>query len=138
MSPGDISSVIPESARSEEGAPMPRKHLTRFHGVFAPHAALRAAVTPAGRGLGAGGRSTTAERQTPRHVTMTWARRQKRVFGIEIEPCARCGGRLRVIASIEQPELIARILAHRRGRGAPAAPVSSRGPRAPPQSALFG
>jgi hypothetical protein len=53
-------------------------------------------------------------------------------------PCARCGGRLQVIASIEQPELIARILAQRRGRGAPAAPVSSRGPRAPPQSALFG
>jgi tRNA (Thr-GGU) A37 N-methylase len=27
----------------------PRKHLTRFHGVFAPHSKLRAAVTPAGR-----------------------------------------------------------------------------------------
>jgi hypothetical protein len=30
-------------------------------------------------------------------------RRLKRVFAIEIEQCARCGGRLRVIASIEEP-----------------------------------
>jgi hypothetical protein len=30
--------------------PPPRMHLTRFHGVFAPHAALRAAATLAGRG----------------------------------------------------------------------------------------
>jgi hypothetical protein len=67
----------------------------------------------------------------PRHVAMTWAARLKRVFNIEIEPCARCGGRLQVIASIEQPELSALILAHRRGRGAEAAPVSSLGPRAP-------
>jgi hypothetical protein len=29
---------------------------------------------------------------------MNWARRLKRVFGIEIEQCARCGGRLKVIA----------------------------------------
>jgi hypothetical protein len=124
-------------ARLAALVPPPRVHLTRYHGVFAPHAALRAAVTPAGRGLGAGGRTTTAERPPPRHLAMTWAARLKRVFGIEIEQCARCGGRLQVIASIEQPELIARILAHRRERGAEAAPVSSLGPRAPPQSALF-
>jgi hypothetical protein len=43
---------------------------------------------------GGGGRTTTAERPPPRHVAMTWAARLKRVFGIEIEPCARCGGRL--------------------------------------------
>jgi hypothetical protein len=32
---------------------------------------------------------------------MNWARRLKRVFGIEIEDCAGCGGQLRIIASIE-------------------------------------
>ncbi len=68
---------------------------------------------------------------------MTWARRLKRVFGIDIEQCARCGGRLQVIASIEEPALIERILAHRRERGAQGAPVASLGPRAPPQSSLF-
>jgi len=40
-------------ARLAALVPPPRAHLTRFHGVFAPHAALRAAVTPAGRGPGA-------------------------------------------------------------------------------------
>ena len=50
-------------------------------------------------------------------VRMNWARRLKRVFGIEIEPCSRCGGRLRVIASIDEPELIERILSYRRERG---------------------
>ncbi len=43
---------------------------------------------------------------------MSWARRLKRVFGIQIEGCARCGGRLKIIASIEEPQVVARILAH--------------------------
>ena len=34
------------------------------------------------------------------------------MFGVEIETCARCGGTLRIIASIEEPAVIARILAH--------------------------
>jgi hypothetical protein len=37
-------------ARLAALVPPPRVHLTRYHGVFAPHAALRAAITPAGRG----------------------------------------------------------------------------------------
>jgi hypothetical protein len=68
---------------------------------------------------------------------MIWARRLKRVFGIEIEQCARCGGRLKVIASIEEPELIVRILAHRREWGEESAPTAALGARAPPQVALF-
>jgi hypothetical protein len=68
---------------------------------------------------------------------MTWARRLKRVFGIEIEQCARCGGGLRVIASIEEPELIERILAHRRERGEDTVPAASLGARGPPQASLF-
>lgn len=67
---------------------------------------------------------------------MTWAARLKQVFGIEVEQCARCGGRLNVIAGIEDPDLIERILAHRWERGAQA-PVSSLGPRASPQSSPF-
>jgi hypothetical protein len=123
-------------ARLAALVPPPRVHLTRYHGVFAPHAALRAAITPAGRGAGAS-RAPAPERPTPKHVAMTWAARLKRVFGIEIEQCVRCGGRLRVIASIEDPELIDRILAHRQERGEEGAPAASLGPRAPPQASLF-
>ncbi|MGH8496874.1 MAG: hypothetical protein ACREVN_12140 [Gammaproteobacteria bacterium] len=43
---------------------------------------------------------------------MTWAQRLKRVFAIDIETCRRCGGSLRVIASIEQADVIKRILEH--------------------------
>jgi hypothetical protein len=57
----------------------------------------------------------------------------KRVFGIEIEQCARCGGRLEVIASIEEPELIERILAHRREKEGEEGLTVSLGARAPPQ-----
>jgi hypothetical protein len=46
---------------------------------------------------------------------MNWARRLKRVFGIEIEQCVRCGGRLKVIASIEEPQLIERIVSRTGG-----------------------
>ncbi len=95
-------------ARLAALVPRPRVHLTRFHGVFAAHAALRAAITPGGRGTGAK-RATTLERPTSKDVRMNWARRLKRVFGIEIEQCVRCGGRLKVIASIEEPELIERM-----------------------------
>jgi hypothetical protein len=41
---------------------------------------------------------------------ITWAHRLKRVFAIET--CRQCGDRLRLIASIEQPALIERILGH--------------------------
>jgi hypothetical protein len=75
---------------------------------------------------------------TPRHVAMSWARRLKRVFGIEIETCP-CGGTLRIIASIEEPAVIAQILSHLR-RTAPQPPAVERplGARAPPeQSSLL-
>jgi hypothetical protein len=40
-------------ARLAALVPKPRMHLTRYHGVFAPHSQHRAAVTPAQRGRGA-------------------------------------------------------------------------------------
>ena len=43
---------------------------------------------------------------------MSWAQRLKRVFKIEIETCEFCGGQMKVIAAIEDPALIKRILAH--------------------------
>ena len=42
-----------------------------------------------------------------------------------------------VHVSIEEPELIERILAHRRERGEEGAPTASLGARAPPQTSLF-
>ena len=124
-------------ARLAALVPPPRAHLTRFHGVFAAHAALRATITPAGMGTGATKGEAAVEAPRSKDIRMNWGRRLKRVFGIEIEQCARCGGRLKVIASIEEPEIIERILAHRRERGEEAAPTAALGARAPPQASLF-
>lgn len=72
---------------------------------------------------------------------MSWARRLKRVFGIEIEDCGRCGGRLKVIASIEEPEVIAKILAHLEKAAPdqyqPELPLGARAPPVPLQASLL-
>mgnify|MGYP003344395618 CR=1 FL=1 len=44
-------------------------------------------------------------------VRMSWARMLKRVFDIDLERC-ECGGKLKFIAVIEQPEVIEKILTH--------------------------
>jgi hypothetical protein len=41
---------------------------------------------------------------------MSWARLLKRVFDIDIERCPNCGGALKIIAAIEEPAVIAKIL----------------------------
>ena len=43
---------------------------------------------------------------------MTWVKRLKRVFNIEIESCVECGGDVRIVASIEDSVVIHKILAH--------------------------
>ena len=120
--------------------PKPRVNLTRFHGVFAPNSKYRGRVTPANRGRGEQ-HATTAEPEEPtpaeRRAAMTWAQRLKRVFGIDIETCEACGGAVRIIACIEDPAVIEKILAHLNAKaGEPEAPL--RPPcRAPPQQGLF-
>ena len=83
---------------------------------------------------------------------MSWAQRLKRVFGIDVESCVRCGKSVRVaapahpcargisaslhvIASIEEPVLIERILVHVRGKAG--SDTAARGPPStgPPVSA---
>jgi len=60
---------------------------------------------------------------------MSWARLLKRVFDIGVEHCV-CGGELKIIAAIEDPVVIVRMLTH---LGLPArAP-----PRAPARALQF-
>jgi hypothetical protein len=120
--------------------PKPRVNLTRFHGVFAPNSKYRARVTPAKRGRG-GQQARTADPEEPtlaeRRAAMTWAQRLKRVFGIDIETCAACGGAVRIIACIEDADVIEKILAHMDAKGAECE-ASLRPPsRGPPQRGLF-
>ena len=51
---------------------------------------------------------------------MTWAQRLKRVFNIDIETCRECGGAVRIIiACIEDPAVIEKILTHVKEKAAP-------------------
>ena len=121
-------------ARLAALVPKPRVNLIRYHGVFAPNSALRARVTKAHRGKRA---TFQAAAQTPpnsppeRRAGMTWAQRLKRVFGIDIESCPACGGALRILACIEDPLVIDKILAHLDAKAAAAQatrPPPCRGP----------
>ena len=106
-------------ARLAALVPRPRVNLIRYYGVFAPNSRFRARVTPAGRGKGsaaAGGAATFAANDNSDGATpaqrMTWAQRLRRVFRIDVETCPKCGGAVKIIASIDDEEVIEKILAH--------------------------
>jgi hypothetical protein len=105
-------------ARLAALGPRPRLNLTRFHGVFAPNFKHRAYIVPR--------RPKRVDSDKP-PAPMSWMQRLKRVFAIET--CPHCGGELRVIASIEDPLLIAQILGHIRRRET----LIECTPRAPPE-----
>jgi hypothetical protein len=58
----------------------------------------------------------------PPTAPLTWAERLKRAFEIDINLCPLCGGRLRVIADITDPDLIRKILEHVNSRAPPRLP----------------
>jgi hypothetical protein len=119
--------------------PKPRVNLTRFHGVFAPNSKHRALVTPAKRGKG-NKAEVSDEPPTPaeRRASMTWAQRFKRVFNINIETCRECGGAMQVIACIEDPVVIQKILNHLKKKGEYQDAFRLPESRGPPQTRLFG
>ena len=125
-------------ARLATLVPKPRVNLTRFHGVFAPNSKHRALVTPAKRGRSNQAR-VTDEPPTPteRRASMTWAQRLKRVFNIDIETCSACGGAVKVIACIEDPAVIQKILTHLKEKAGPEPLGLLPSVRAPP-TGLFG
>lgn len=91
--------------------PRPCLQLIRFHGVLAPNAKLRSAVVPAhAQNTTAGEGDCTHAHSAP--VRMSWARLLKRVFDIDMEHFQACGGKLEIIAVIEEPAVIERILTH--------------------------
>ena len=107
-------------ARPAALVPRPRLNLTRFRGVFAPNCKHRESVVPK--------REPRREKPDKPLAPMTRMRRPKRVFAIAIETRPKCGGKLRVIARIENPDVIATILEHVRARKA----ATTTHARAPP------
>ena len=95
--------------------PRPRLNLTRYHGVLAPNAKLRSQIIPQPPkdDTDEDGKDAEAVACTGiRKQYMPWARLLKRVFGIDIETCPHCQGKLKIISAIEDPAIIAKILKH--------------------------
>ena len=91
----DISASVHVIARLAALIPRPRVNLTRFHGIFAPNSRWRAQVTPARRGKR--GIDDKLLPAAEKHNAMTWARRLKRVFQVDIALCEHCGGAVRIV-----------------------------------------
>ena len=87
----------------------PRVNLTRFHGVLAPNSKHQINVTPAKRGKSYAKKILSNDNQNSlaeSHKSLTWAERLKRVFKIDVSTCGPCGGEGKIIACIEDPEII--------------------------------
>ncbi len=99
----------------------------------------RVEVTPARRGKGNQGK-VTDEPQTPAEcrASMSRAQRLKRVFHIDIETCRECSGAMKIIACIEDPVVIQKILNHLKDKAeTTACTLLLHKSRAPP-AGLFG
>ena len=128
-------------ARLAALVPPPRVPLVRYQGVFAPNSPWRGAVVPipsvrvrcdgarhqpaacdggaSAHDEGAPSATVDAvrggsrrERRDLEHGRIDWATLLRRVWGVDVLACVRCGERLRRIAVIEDPTVIAKILAH--------------------------
>jgi len=91
----------------------------RMHNVTTPRARWRARVVAYGRvapeptalapPLAAGAEGAMAKSR-PR--AWSWAALMHRAFAIDVLACPHCGGRLRLIATLHDPAVIRKILAH--------------------------
>jgi len=114
--------------------PRPRVNLVLYHGVLGARAASRSRVVA----FGTAGETTAPDAAPPdpprpaRPATSggrPWAELMRRSYGLDVLACPRCGGRLRLVALIDDPSVIERILRH---LGLPADLPATRPARPPP------
>ena len=126
--------------------PPPRRHLTRFHGVFGPNARLRPVVTRLGREVPEVPppparpcaqaclplESEEKSARPPPRPRIDWATLLRHTFGLDVLECP-CGGRRRVLAAVTSPSVAEQVL-RAMGRLPPHPPLATGPP--PPQLAL--
>jgi len=117
--------------------PRSRVNLVLYHGVLAPHARWRPSVVAAPRAdipaLDTPTPPSPADdaRPAPRACSRhwAWARLMQRAFDVDVLACPRCGGRLRLVATVNDAHVIHEILAH---LGLPTKVPHADPPRPPP------
>ena len=70
-----------------------------------------------------------AKQLEPKKKNIRWARLLARVFTIDVEICSKCSGKMKIIAAIEDPKVIRKILEH---MGLPTKPPTLHPARGPP------
>jgi hypothetical protein len=96
--------------------PRPRINLVLYYGVLGARSAWRARIAGSGAERStetAGTPSAPCATAAPRpRANRLWAELMQRSFGFDVLACPRCGGRLELIALIENAPVIRRILGH--------------------------
>lgn len=98
--------------------PRPRINLVLYYGVLGARSAWRSRLgepelAARGRTGAEPAAGTDAARPAPRaQSNLLWAQLMQRSFGFDVLACPRCGGRLRLVAVIEEARVIRRILGH--------------------------
>ena len=119
-------------ARLAALVPPPRSNLVRYHGVFAPAARLhRKLVRPAPPLIASARGHTRPASRAPLRRRLLWAELMQRTFGVDVLECPDCGGRRRVVALIDDPDVIHAILAHLQLPTTPPQLEPARGPPDP-------
>jgi hypothetical protein len=83
-----------------------------YHGVLAPHSGWRARVVAYGTPPAVANPCSEASdtsKSAPRH--WAWAALMRRAFDLDVLACPRCGGRLGLIATVEDATAARAILA---------------------------
>ena len=100
--------------------PRPRINLIFYHGVLGPRAAWRSLVVQFGA-LDGTTDATDSDPATDAHPEAAdprpernypWSDLMRRSMGIDVLVCPRCGGRIRLIALIDDPAVIRQVLRH--------------------------
>ena len=95
--------------------PRPQINLVIYHGVLAPNAKWRSRVVAYKRHSVLDSDSERRDGACPRPQPpryYAWAELMRRTFGYDVMACLKCGGRMRLLAMINKPDAIERILTH--------------------------
>jgi len=107
-------------------------HMLTYHGLLAPGSSWRSDIVPRREREPRG--SCGASKRVPGPCQRySWPDLMRRVFGLDVLKCDRCGSRRRLIAVIDQREVIVKILEH---LGLPSAAPEPAPARPPPQLEL--
>ena len=115
---------------------IPRPHVNQiiYHGALGARYKSRKKVVGYGRPpeeVNAEG-EILGDPDDPRYID--WAELMRRTFGVDVLACEKCAGRMKIVALIDQPPVIEKILKH---LGLPTEIPKARPARAPPHEHEF-